>query len=114
MKRAAFTLVELLVVIAIIALLMAILIPSLQSSRRQAQAALCGSNIKQLVLGLVMYETENQSFPYSFDDTPLDAPPGGSPGYFQYDRIGWWWFNYTSNYFKKNKDKNYMSENEGL
>jgi len=105
MKRAAFTLVELLVVIAIIALLMAILVPSLQNSRQQAQAALCGSNLKQLTIGLFMYETENQSFPYSFDKTRLDAPPGGYPGNHSFDKMGWWWFNYISIYFREEKDK---------
>ena len=105
MKRAGFTLVELVVVISIIALLMAILVPSLQNSRQQAKAALCGSNIKQLTVGLFMYETENQSFPYSFDNTPIDEPPGGYPGNHSLDKMGWWWFNYISIYFRREKDK---------
>ena len=69
MKWRAFTVIELLVVISIIAFLLAISIPSLQNSRRQAKAALCGSNIKQLVLGLIAYETENGTFPYALDST---------------------------------------------
>jgi prepilin-type processing-associated H-X9-DG protein len=105
MKWAAFTLIELLVVISITALLIALLVPSLQNSRQQANAALCGSNIKQLILGLTMYETENGSFPYSFDNTPMDPPPGGYPGGSAYDRRGWWWFNYIANYSKKDKGK---------
>jgi prepilin-type N-terminal cleavage/methylation domain-containing protein len=66
MKRPAFTLVELLVVIATIAMLMAILLPVLRRSRQQAEAAICGSNIKQLLYGLLSYETENQTLPYGF------------------------------------------------
>ena len=100
-----FTLVELLVVIAIITLLMAILLPALQSSRRQAEAVLCGSNIKQLVFGLAMYETENQTFPHAFDDIPNDPPPGDYAGGSAYDRIGWWWFNYIAVYSKKDRGK---------
>ena len=102
MKWAAFTLVELLVVIATMALLVAILVPSLQNSRRQAKAVLCSSNIKQLFFGLAMYETENESFPHAFDRPPHGSPPpGGYAGYIQYDRTGWWWFNYIEGFFNK-------------
>jgi prepilin-type processing-associated H-X9-DG protein/prepilin-type N-terminal cleavage/methylation domain-containing protein len=99
MKRLGFTLVELLVAIATIAMLMAILLPSLRSSRQQAEAALCSSNIKQLLCGLFSYETENQTLPYGFDETPTNLPPDGYPGYIQYDRTGWWWFNQMDGYF---------------
>ena len=105
MKRTAFTLIELLVVIATVALLMAILVPSLQNSRRRAKAVLCSSNIKQLFLGLSMYETENGILPHAFDDTPVYPPPGGYAGYIQYDRIGWWWFNHMDAYFSKDEAK---------
>jgi prepilin-type N-terminal cleavage/methylation domain-containing protein/prepilin-type processing-associated H-X9-DG protein len=101
MKCLGFTLVELLVVIVVIALLMAILLPSLRSSRQLAEAVLCGSNIKQLLLGLLSYETEHQTFPYGFDDAPVSPPPGGYPGYAQYDRIGWWWFNFIEGFYQK-------------
>ncbi|MHC4555750.1 MAG: type II secretion system protein [Planctomycetota bacterium] len=104
MKRSCFTLVELLVVIATIALLIAILIPVLRSSRQRARAVLCGSNVKQLTVGLFMYETENQTFPYgySFVTTP---PPGGYLGNFSYDKPGWWWLNYISDCLGANRDK---------
>ena len=105
MKRPGFTLIELVVVIAIIALLMAILVPALQSSRQHAKAVVCSSNIKQLVLGLTMYETENHTLPHAFDNTPMNPPASGYPGYSEYDRRGWWWFNRISNYFRKEKGK---------
>jgi len=58
---AGFTLIELLVVIAIIAVLMAILMPSLQKARQQARMISCGSNMRQLVFGLVTYAEDNDS-----------------------------------------------------
>jgi len=59
MKSRAFTLIELLVVIAIIALLMAILMPSLRLAKDQAQRVHCVSNTKTLALAWFMYKDEN-------------------------------------------------------
>ncbi len=63
MKRLkGFTLIELLVVVAIIALLLAILIPSLQRSRKQAFLVACQSNLKQLGVILEMYTDKSDGF----------------------------------------------------
>ena len=104
MKRSCFTLIELIMVIATIALLMAILAPALRNSGQQAKTILCRSNIRQLVLGLMMYENENETLPYGFHNT-FTPPPGGYPGYAQYDRKGWWWFNYIEGFYKKSDRK---------
>jgi prepilin-type processing-associated H-X9-DG protein/prepilin-type N-terminal cleavage/methylation domain-containing protein len=58
-SKKAFTLVELLVVIATIALLMSILMPALAAGRAQGRAAVCKSNIRQLVLANTGYAGEN-------------------------------------------------------
>ncbi|NQT01038.1 MAG: prepilin-type N-terminal cleavage/methylation domain-containing protein, partial [Planctomycetes bacterium] len=49
-RNRGFTLIELLVVIAIIAVLMAILMPSLNRAREQGKRSTCLSNLKQLTL----------------------------------------------------------------
>ncbi len=58
-NKKAFTLVELLVVITTISLLMSILIPALAAARAQGKAAVCKSNIRQLILSNIGYATEN-------------------------------------------------------
>jgi prepilin-type N-terminal cleavage/methylation domain-containing protein len=104
MKWRAFTLLELLVVISIIALLTAILIPSLRATRRHAEVALCKSNVRQLSLGLTIYENDNETFPYALDTTPANPPPGGYPGNLMYDRLGWWWFHYVIDFSKRDSE----------
>ena len=58
-----FTLVELLVVISIIALLLAILMPSLKRAREQAMTVVCMSRQKQLGLGFMFYIDRHEYIP---------------------------------------------------
>jgi prepilin-type N-terminal cleavage/methylation domain-containing protein/prepilin-type processing-associated H-X9-DG protein len=57
---AGFTLIELLVVIAIIALLMAILLPTLQRARKRAKAMVCLSYLKQWGTTFALYVQDNE------------------------------------------------------
>ncbi len=64
MKKRAFTLIELLVVIAIIAILAALLLPSLQRSKDTAKGVGCMSNLKQINLAFASYNNDyNGYFP---------------------------------------------------
>jgi len=87
-KRAAFTLIELLVVVAIIALLIAILLPSLNAARAQARTTLCASRIGHLVKAVLLYADDYSEMPPFMgrgwedcsDDARLDSEiwPAGS------------------------------------
>jgi prepilin-type N-terminal cleavage/methylation domain-containing protein/prepilin-type processing-associated H-X9-DG protein len=58
-RTGGFTLIELLVVVAIIALLISILLPSLQSAREQAKTTTCAQSLHQLGLSVQYYVDEN-------------------------------------------------------
>jgi prepilin-type N-terminal cleavage/methylation domain-containing protein/prepilin-type processing-associated H-X9-DG protein len=92
-RRHAFTLVELLVVIGIIAVLIGILLPTLNGARRAAYTVQCSSNMRQLATAMLMYINDNKGkFPATASDEVAGITPGG----------GFWWPDtlVTGNYIK--------------
>jgi prepilin-type processing-associated H-X9-DG protein len=80
-------LIELLVVIAIIAILAAILLPTLGRAKLKAQGIYCMNNLRQLQLAVIMYTDDNRQ---SLPDNPgtFYAPPNG-PLNWVYGKMTW-------------------------
>src|SRR5690606_10425190 len=69
-RARGFTLVELLVVIAIIGVLVALLLPAVQAAREAARRAQCTSQMKQLGLAVLNYESSQKELPPAFTRRP--------------------------------------------
>jgi prepilin-type N-terminal cleavage/methylation domain-containing protein/prepilin-type processing-associated H-X9-DG protein len=82
-SRDGFTLIELLVVIAIIGVLIALILPAVQSARETANRAKCTNNLKQLGLAAQEYHDAFSSFPSGWlcDTTDPNCLPQAASAY---------------------------------
>ena len=86
--RKGFTLIELLVVIAIIAILAAILFPVFAKAREKARQTACLSNMKQLMLGALMYVQDyDETFPMDCGANPTMGFPDQIMPYIKNEQI---------------------------
>ncbi|MBX7167902.1 MAG: DUF1559 domain-containing protein [Pirellulales bacterium] len=79
-SRRGFTIVELLVVVAIIAILAALLLPAVQFAREASRRNQCSSNLKQLGLAMLQYQTHLGCYPMGGLKFLLPGKKNGEPG----------------------------------
>jgi prepilin-type N-terminal cleavage/methylation domain-containing protein/prepilin-type processing-associated H-X9-DG protein len=85
--RSGFTLVELLVVIAIIGMLVALLLPAVQSARESGRRVNCTNHLRQLGIAANAFLSEQRSFPTGSDSHAWGAAPSTPWTFFRWSAL---------------------------
>ena len=72
--KRGFTLIELLVVIAIIAVLAGLLLPALSRAKENARTIQCTSNLRQIMVGIMLYVADQDAYPSTGETTGRSLP----------------------------------------
>jgi len=90
-RTASFTLIELLVVTAIVSILLAMLVPALQSTKERAMRMKCLNNVRQVGIAIEFYKEDNEAF-----------YPVREPNAYDFGDMGVYMTILGSNYFRSN------------
>jgi len=82
-RNDGFTLIELLVVVAIIGILVALMLPAVQSAREAARRTTCTNNLKQIAIALLNYHDIHNQFPLGAYSAVQEDHPAEEDG------LGW-------------------------
>lgn len=110
--RPGFTLVELLVVIAIIGILIALLLPAVQSAREAARRTQCDNRMKQLALALHAYHDAYKRFPMGLDNDAPAQPTRTKPHFWSFHSLAFQYMEQAAIYDRYVVEEDYILQTE--